>query len=226
VPDRRRHRGPHPEDARLFAADRLDRLREATGDLGWLLGRGYSDKAALALVGDRFQLHARQRLAVVRAACPTDRAATRAARRVEPVSRELVIDGFNVLVAMEAALSGGVLIGGADGLMRDLSSVHGSYRKVDETEAAIDLLIDRLEGVTSARWLLDRPVSNSGRVAELLRSKGQDACLSDTVDGDLIRSGQVVASADGPVLDRAVAWSDLVGPAVARIPAAWVVRLG
>ena len=37
VPDTRKHRGPHPEDARLFADAMLPRLRAAVADLSWLL---------------------------------------------------------------------------------------------------------------------------------------------------------------------------------------------
>ncbi len=225
MPDSRSHRGPHPADARLFAPAWHDRLRRATEDLSWLLSRGYADKAALALVGDRLQLHRRQRRAVYRAACPPELADARRAARVSPVGRDLVVDGFNVLVAVEAALSGGVLIRGADGLIRDLSSVHGSYRKVAETSRAIELLVARLEGAGDVLWLLDRPVSNSGRIAALLREAGQRVELSETVDGDLVRANLPVATADGPVLDRAPAGVDLVGPIADELPDRWLVDL-
>jgi hypothetical protein len=225
MPDSRHHRGPHPDDARLFAPAGLDRLREATADLGWLLERGYSDKAALALVGDRFQLHRRQRMAALRCACPPSLAARRRAGRVGPEDRDVVVDGFNVLVTTEAALSGAVLLRGLDGLVRDLCGVHGSYRKVTETARAIELLVARLEGARSVTWYLDRPVSNSGRIAALLRHAGQQVELSDTVDGDLIASALPVATADGPVLDRATAGVDLTGALVAELERPWLVDL-
>ena len=37
MPDRRTHRGPHPEDAELFAPERAAAARAAAGDLCWLL---------------------------------------------------------------------------------------------------------------------------------------------------------------------------------------------
>ena len=225
MPDSRSHRGLHPQDARLFAPSWVDRLREATHDLGWLLDRGYSDRAALALVGDRLQLHRRQRMAVLRAACPPRLAEARRAARVLPDGRDVVVDGFNVLVATEAALSGAVLVRGADGLLRDLSSVHGSYRKVAETARAIELLVASLAEAGSVAWYLDRPVSNSGRIAGLLRDAGQRVELSDTVDGDLVRTGAAVATADGPLLDRVSAGIDLVSPLVARLEGCRVVDL-
>ena len=69
MPDSRQHRGPHPRDAELFAEAALPRLREAVAHYSWLLGRGYAEVAALALVGDHFQLTVRQRQAVQRASC-------------------------------------------------------------------------------------------------------------------------------------------------------------
>ena len=77
MPDRRTHRGPHPEDHRLFNASSLPSLRAATSDLSFLLGRSYAMGSALKVVGDRYQLTARQRGAVLRSACSTVRAAVR-----------------------------------------------------------------------------------------------------------------------------------------------------
>ena len=69
MPDKRTHRGKHPADDRLFAEDRLDSLRTATAEYSWLLTRGYAHESALKLVGDRHDLTARQRVAVMRSAC-------------------------------------------------------------------------------------------------------------------------------------------------------------
>jgi hypothetical protein len=52
MPDKRTHRGPHPDDERLFNTEMVPRLREATNDLCWLLDRGYTTLSALKLVGD------------------------------------------------------------------------------------------------------------------------------------------------------------------------------
>lgn len=228
MPDRRRHRGPHPEDRRLFAPEAWPALRTATADLGWLRGRGYALDAALKLVGDRFQLHRRQRMAVARAACAPAQAAARRTARADIAGARVVVDGFNVLVSVEAALSGGVLLRGADGLFRDLASVHGTYRAVDETTRALDRLSQVLAPASEVVWILDRPVSNSGRVAALARDRGWQARLEDAADGALAEAAAVgarVATADGPLLDRCPASVDLVGAVVADLPDAWVVDL-
>ena len=80
------------------------------------------------------------------------------------------LDGYNVLTSIEAALSGGVLLLARDGAFRDMASMHGSYRKVEETLPALDLIGRVLAefGVGEAQWLLDRPVSNSGRLKKII----------------------------------------------------------
>jgi len=127
--DERKHRGPHPQDAELFAAERLPALRAAVSDLAWLLSRGYASPSAQKIVGDRYGLDARQRTAVMRSSC-TD--AARADRRSRELAidqlrgRRLLIDGYNVLTTIEAAMAGGVIIVGRDGAWRDLASMHGT----------------------------------------------------------------------------------------------------
>lgn len=69
MPETRKHRGPHPNDPKLFAAAHVPRLCQAVADLSWLLGRGYAINSALKLTGDRYNLTDRQRLAVRRSAC-------------------------------------------------------------------------------------------------------------------------------------------------------------
>ena len=72
MPDSRRHRGKHPDDDALFGDAAAATLRRATSELSWLLTRGYSETAALQLVGDRHALRARARKAVARASCTDD----------------------------------------------------------------------------------------------------------------------------------------------------------
>ena len=80
MPDSRTHRGPDPRDAEAFGAAAWPALREAVHELSWLLGRGYAIVSALKLVGDRWSLTERQRMAVRRAACSDEARARRLAR--------------------------------------------------------------------------------------------------------------------------------------------------
>lgn len=179
MPDKREHRGPHPSDAALFAAERLPALRAALADFSLLLSKGYADKSALKLVGDRFALTQRQRLAVMRSACSDAQRQSRLSRRVEIgdlAGQTLAIDGYNLLITIEAALGGGLIFKGRDGCFRDLASIHGTYRKVEETLPALTLIGEFLGeiDITGALWLLDSPVSNSGRLKTLITELAQD----------------------------------------------------
>lgn len=220
MPDRRQHRGPHPEDARGFSERALPRLRAAVAELSWLLGRGYATPSALALVGNRHQLTERQRLAVRRASCSDAERAARLARRVAPealAGRDVVVDGFNLLTTVEAALGGAVLLRCRDETLRDMASVHGSWRRVTESRDAIALVAETLGtlDVGAVHWLLDRPVSNSGRLRALLLEAASERDLAWSVelvpdpDPLLAAEARAVVSADSNVLDRCGAWLDL-----------------
>ncbi len=233
-----RHRGKHPRDDQLFGADVVPVLREAVADLSWLLGRGYATTASADLVGDRFQLRKRQRVAIARAAASDAAVAGRSQRRVDTAAlagQPVALDGLNCIIAVEAALSGGVLLVGRDGAVRDMSSVHGSYRRVDETAAAASALGEVLAdaSVAEVHWLLDRPVSNSGRLkahlAEQAEARGWrwNIELVDNPDRTLVaRDDWVVASGDAWVLDHCTRWVDLSAAAIARAaPDAWLIDL-
>jgi hypothetical protein len=223
MPDTRKHRGPHPDDARLFSAPAIPSLQSAVGDLSWLLSHGYAQPSALKLVGDRHRLDARQRMAVARAAC-TDEQLGQRRRKQLPAAAAMVnqplllIDGYNVLTTIETALGGGVIFRCRDGCVRDISSVHGTWRKVAETIPALEHIGEALHAMSIARirWLLDRPVSNSARLAAVMRGIAEqhdwfwEISLDASPDAVLIASPDVIATADSAVLDRTVGrWFDL-----------------
>lgn len=221
-----KQRGPAPEDAVGFADERLPVLRTAVDELSWLLGRGYAERSALALVGDRHALTARQRKAVSRCAAPPAAVASRRARCVSPVElagQVVHVDGLNAIIVGESVWSGGVVLRGRDGAHRDLASVHGTYARVEATTGVIDALAELLAPAREVVWLLDRPVSNSGRLAELLRARAEAAGLSWQVelvwdpDRILVASEAIVATGDARILDASVRWVDLPGAMIERM---------
>ena len=213
-------------------------MRAAADDLCWLAGRGYSRKTALRLVGDRYGLRDRQRRALQRSAASIEECEHRIRSRVEPAvlaGEELVVDGYNVLLTLEAALSGGVLLLGRDGVLRDLAAMSAHYRRVQATRPALELLAAyfRRTGVTRVLWCLDRPVANSGRLKRLIEETVQGiepewtVELTDRTDALLAESGCIVASADSAILDRCDRWVNLARILVeASIADAWIVDFG
>lgn len=232
----RRHRGPHPEDAAAFARATWPALRQAVEHFSWLLTRGYAVTSALKLVGDRFRLTERQRMAVWRSSCSDAARDERIARRVpvtELADARLAIDGFNLLTTIEAALAGGVLLLGRDGCCRDLASVHGTYRKVDETRPALVRIGQWLEqrGVAHCRWLLDQPVSNSGRLAALIRTVALEShwdwevAVVPSPDRELRVGGDIVATSDSAILDHAARSANVAAEIVRTLPTPWLIDL-
>jgi hypothetical protein len=237
-PDTRHHRGAHPEDRRLFDQSRLPFLRQAVSDLSWLLSQSYALTSSLKLVGDRYGLTQRQRLAASRAACSDQQLEHRKSTCInlsDIRSQPIIVDGFNLIITIEAALAGGMLLLCRDGCIRDLSGVHGSYRSVDETELAIELIRDALQelGPESVRWVLDQPVSNSGRLAQRIArfsgSRGSywkaDVVMSP--DAEIVAGhGQIAITSDSVVLDKIDRWANLTSDdLVRRLSNAWIVDL-
>ena len=237
MPDKRLHRGPHPEDDHLFAPDARPRLRSATSDLSWLLSRGYSMASALKLVGDRYQLEERQRLAVMRSACSDAARERRLSHQVTPAKlagQLLLIDGYNLLTSVEAALGGGVLLQARDGCFRDMASMHGTYRKVAETIPALQLIGNYLQGihVRACLWYLDSPVSNSGRLKTIIAEVATQAGwnwqveLVQNPDPILAAAEDFIATADSVILDQSQRWMNLAREVISsNIPEANVVDL-
>ena len=235
MPDTRKHRGPHPSDPDLFADRHRPILREAVADLSWLLTRSYTPTASLKLVGDRFQLTERQRLAVVRSSCSDQSLARRldsACEVSDLAGADLAIDGFNLLTSIEAALAGGVILHGRDGCFRDLASMHGNYRKVEETRPALQLIGDWLaeHSLNSCVWFFDKPVSNSGRIGTITRETAEQNGwnwrfeLPADPDAVLVESTAVVVSADSEVLNGCTRWFNLAAAVIReRIPDAWII---
>lgn len=220
MPDKRQHRGPHPQDAELFDPRHWSALHNATSDLSWLLTHDYSLTASVKLVGDRYSLRQRQRLAVQRSACSDQASADRGAKLVgvkELAGAELAIDGFNLLMTVEAALSRAVIIQGRDRCYRDMASVHGTFRLVHETLPALNLIGDYLEMAkpASVHWFLDSPVSNSGRLASQIRQSATDRAwywdvqLVTDPDAILRKTDSIVVSADSVVLDECRRWCNV-----------------
>ncbi len=144
------------------------------------------------------------------------------------------IDGYNVLTTIEAALGGGVVLIGRDSCYRDMASMHGNFKRVAETPAAIRLIGSTLVnlGVTGAEWFLDQPVSNSGRLKLLLLECARDAGWNWTVelvpdpDRVLPTPGPIVATADSGILDVCGQWFNLAAEVVRENAAeAWIVDL-
>jgi hypothetical protein len=117
-----------------------------------------------------------------------------------------------VLITLEAAMSEAFVFIGSDGCFRDLAGLHGTYRKVSETIPAIKLInvcLNELQ-IAQTKWLLDKPVSNSGRLKKIIETETKNPVeLLDNPDAELKRTTKIAASSDSIILDNCKSWFNL-----------------
>lgn len=212
-------------------------MQDAATDYLWLLNRGYAQNSSLKLVGDRFRLSRRQRIAISRSICSDAACRERERRRLTAADMEaqiLLIDGFNLVVTLEVALAGGVVLWSRDGCYRDLSSMHGSYRRTFATAEAVQLVGQVSTQLRLARciWYFDQPVSNSGRLATLTNQIADQhgwswqALTVRDPDQVLAHAQHPIATADSGVLDRSAMWFNLARYVIDHsIPNTWLIHL-
>lgn len=215
-----RNRGKQPNDDKLFAVKWHPTFTEAVNDFCYLLSRGYADNSVAQLVGNRYRLNKRQRTALVRVSASKQQIEQRiqkACKAQDLKGKRLEVDGFNLLILLESALSGAYIFKSRDTTYRDISSVHGSYKRVRKTEEAILLVgqvLKELE-LKEVHWYFDQPVSNSGRLKtrllELSTAHAFNWSVDLVLDPDkvLAKSEAIVVSSDSWVLDHAPQWFNL-----------------
>lgn len=230
-----KHRGKHSKDEHNFATKWHPIFATAASDLSFLLGRQYGEKSALALVGNRYQLNKRQQRALSLLTCPADKIVSRKQKALEPAAlkgQEITIDGYNLLITIEAALSQGYILAGQDTCYRDIASVHSTYKKVTETVPALLLIDEALKelDVKHVQWYFDAPVSNSGQLKVLLyelAEQNQSNWNIDLVfnpDTTLIEKKKICVTADSWILDEVDAYFNLSRYIISKkIPTALVL---
>lgn len=197
-----------------------EKLQHALEDLYYLLGRNYPLKASLALAGNRYQLVKRQLQALQGMACSANELSLRKNKEVPPSALKdetILLDGFNILIILETALSGGFVFEGLDGCYRDISSVHGSYRTVQTTEEALITIGKTLQQLQLKKviWVFDAPVSNSGKLkGTCYEIAGEhdfpwEIRLENAPDKYLIENSGLICSSDAWVLDECKSWFNL-----------------
>lgn len=215
-----RNRGPQPNDPALFAPKHLPALTNAVDDLCWLQSRGYGIDSALQLVGNRYRLNKRQRMAVGRVSASAEAIAARKKRQVplaEIAGKAVAIDGFNLLILLESAFGGALILQARDGSYRDLAGVHGTYKHVQHTVPALLKVGEALRSAEKVSWYFDQPVSNSGRLKTMLREMAEthgfswEIKLAYNPDKELIAlpNDTVIVSSDSWILDDGGQWCNL-----------------
>jgi hypothetical protein len=202
-------------------------LQKAAEDFRYLLNRLYPRKACLELVGNRYQLTSDQRHLLHRGVFSHKDSEWRKAKKIhfyQIRNNDLAIDGYNVIITLEAALSGRPLVLGDDGFMRDISGLSGDFRRSKSTDEALQLIFNALRKTTPRHtlFLFDAPISKSGTLAQEVRSRMKqkglpgDAQAIKVPEKILIGFHGVVATSDTIIIDQSSKAVDLAGTILRR----------
>jgi hypothetical protein len=149
-------------------------LQEAAADFRLLLGRGYPRRAALELVGNRYNLERTARQLLHRGVFAPAAAAARRAklrRLADLPGQTLAVDGHNVLITLECAARKLPLVAADDGWIRDVGEISRAFKVSAATDRVLNLLADYLAGqpVGPLQVFYDAPLSLSGELARRTR---------------------------------------------------------
>ncbi len=230
-------RGYVPEDEKQFTGKQLELLQKAANEVQFLLDRGYDVKPVTTFVGNHYLFSERQRLALARSVSARESIQKRVNKELLQTERgrlpEAVhIDGFNTVITLEVALSGSPVFYCRDGALRDLAGLRGTYRIIDKTQTAIELLLGQLEllRISEAVFYLDAPVSNSGRLSGLIRqcAKGYSISVQTQIIPDVDRvleQMKGVISGDAIILNGCKSWLNVMPLIIGEMDHVWKIRL-
>lgn len=197
----------------------MSNIKIAVEDYRYLKNREFPDKASLKLVGDRYRLSRIERNCLFRgvvSVSESERRKTKLVRADDVKGQALGIDWYNVVITVESYLKGLPVFLSDDGIIRDATGVHGTYRSGEVTERAMPAVLDSITALEPQRVdvYLDAPVSFSGSMAAELRGKIADRSHWDVTvcrspDYVLKSYRGIVASSDSIIIDRAERIMDL-----------------
>lgn len=212
-------RGFEESDKRFFSQKEIIRLKKAKEEVEYLINRDYKLDPVVTFVSNRYQFSNRQRDCLKRVACTNANINLRKSKRlpIESINQEtLNIDGFNLIITLEVALSNGTLILGSDGCIRDLAGLRGTYKIIERTMKALEIIGRCLDdnNCKKAIFYLDKPVSNSGSLKyEILEASKN---WSTEVEVNLVNNADVilekldnVVSSDALIIDKCISYFNL-----------------
>jgi len=211
-------RGYVPTDAKEFSDEKLELIKRAQSDIFMLIERGYPIKSASTFVGNHYLLSERQRLAIVRSTSTSEYIKKRKSKQLKNdfEGKIVYIDGLNLIITLEVALSESTVLKCMDGTIRDLAGLRGTYKLIDKTDIAINLIGEKLEEmkISEVNFYLDSPVSNTGklkaRILELLAKYSYEVKAELVNNADVIlETKNFVITSDAIILNKCESWINL-----------------
>jgi hypothetical protein len=212
-------RGFDPDDEKIFSNENIAKLKIVQEEIQWLLDRGYKMKQVIEFTGNHYLLSSRARTALQRTTSSTADYEKRILTMLPFECAKdgcLNIDGFNLIITLEVAMSRSPILLGKDGVYRDLAGLRGTYRLIDKTYDALNLIGKALKelNVPMVKFYLDSPVSNSGRAEK--QNIGISEQWGIPVEVELVAnvdtvlaSKERIVTGDSIILDECKSWLNL-----------------
>jgi hypothetical protein len=129
------------------------------------------------------------------------------------------VDGHNVLITLECALKGLLLVAADDGFIRDVAEISRAFRASPETGEALEIMAryvsERFSGTVTV--LYDSPMSKSGELArstqDILTAQGlaAESRAVPVPEKELLAFPGALATSDTHLIDAREKIVDLAG---------------
>jgi hypothetical protein len=189
-------------------------FKSAYNDYLDLLTKKYPQKTILKLIGDRYKLSGTERSLLFRGVAPEIISLNRKKKTTNIIALQnssLHIDGLNQIWTIATYLSGGLVFIALDGLLRDVSEIHGNTMKLNLVDKSIKILIKCLKNIGNCSFeiYIDEQVNHAQEIISKIISISEKEKLplklytSKVVDYKLknITSG-FLATSDSEIIDK------------------------
>lgn len=188
-------------------------IDKASQDLKYLLDRNYNRTTAINLVVNRYELSEKNCNLLHRYVFPEKEIRAHRKKICPPRrmrGKKIVIDGYNVLITVEAALEGKDTILGMDGILRDVKGIFSKYKFDKNSEKAIDKILEKLKEFkpSSTLFIFDSQISKSGELAAFVRERMEehgltgDAITSPHADKEIKKLNCITLSSDSIIIEN------------------------
>lgn len=188
-------------------------IKNAAQDLKYLLDRDYNKKTSLNLIVNRYKLNDKQRNFLQRYVFSEKDIKLHKSRlfSIEKIAgKDIIIDGYNVLITVEAILNKKELVRGMDGFLRDTSAIFSKYIFDKNTKKALKRIILTLKEYKPrfVLFIFDSQISHSGELTGYVRHKLNESGLngnartSRSADKEIVDLNEITMTSDSIIIEK------------------------
>ncbi|HEY3360932.1 MAG TPA: DUF434 domain-containing protein [Methanosarcina sp.] len=203
-----------------------EKLLKPARDIRSILRWGYPKVSTIRFVADHFQLSLEERHILTRVIMPPDKIVSRINKKVactDIKDRNLLLDGYNVLLSVDGLLKKEPMWFCDDGYIRDTRYYFNKAKQAEDIEEALEAVLRFLSetGPKSVFFLLDAQISRSGELAGFIRHKLKEYGISGEaktskvvdyelkVEGGSLENNIILATSDGIIIDSVLEVLDI-----------------